>query len=42
MKKLSDIIKRLEQVQEQGKIVREELDKKIDGELVDEIKKKKN
>jgi len=42
MKKLSDIIKRLEQVQEQGKIVREELDKKIDGELVDEIKKKKD
>ena len=42
MKKLSDIIKRLEHVQGQGKIVREELDKKIDGELVDEIKKKKD
>ena len=42
MKKLKDIIERLKQVQEQSSVVRKELERKIDGEPVKEVKKEKD
>ena len=39
MKKLKDIIERLKQVQEQSSVVRKELERKIDGKTVKEMKK---